>query len=48
MSIKMPKLVDVKCDNCGTSDEAYWSEFGAEQSCFACDSAPIYLSRVSA
>ena len=46
--IKMPILVNVKCDKCGWDDEVYFSEYGAEQSCFNCDAAPIYLSKVGA
>ena len=47
MSVKMPQLVNVKCDICGYLDQAYWSEFGAEQPCLACDASPIDLIRVA-
>ena len=40
----MPKVVDVECLECGTTDQANWSEFGAEQFCRYCDAAPVYLA----
>lgn len=43
MSIKMPTVKKVICLNCGTSDLANWSDFGSEQPCLNCDSAPVYL-----
>jgi hypothetical protein len=48
MSIQMPKLVQVICDECDYRDQAYWSQFGAQQPCLMCDAAPVYLSKVSA
>jgi ribosomal protein S27E len=48
MSIKMPKLLDVVCDQCGETDQAYFSAYGSEQPCLACGAAPVFLSKVSA
>lgn len=39
----MPKIVKVKCSLCGGTDEAVWSDYGAEQPCFNCDAAAVYL-----
>ena len=44
--IKMPKQVNVKCDECGYEDEAMWGDFGSEQPCLNCDAAPAQLSKV--
>jgi hypothetical protein len=46
--IKMPKVVNVICDECGFEDEANWGEYGSEQPCLSCDAAPVYLSKVGA
>lgn len=48
MNIKMPKVEQVICLNCNASDLANWSDFGAEQPCLNCDSAPVYLVKVGA
>lgn len=40
----MLMAMKVECLECGTNDIAYWSEFGAEQSCRYCDAAPVYLA----
>ena len=47
MSIQMPKLVDVKCNECGATDQAWWSEFGSEQPCLNCDTPAVNLIRVA-
>ena len=46
--IRMPKQVNVKCDECGYEDEAMWGDFGSEQPCLNCDAAPAQLSKVGA
>ena len=47
-TITMPKLVKVICTECDSTDTAYWGEFGAEQRCYYCDTANVYLKRVGA
>jgi hypothetical protein len=46
-AIKMPKLVKVKCLNCGANDQANWNQFGADQPCLNCDSAAVYLVKAA-
>lgn len=46
--IRMPKQVNVICDECGYADEAMWGDFGSEQPCLNCDAAPSQLSKVGA
>jgi hypothetical protein len=46
MKIQMPVAVKAICSNCKTVDEVYWGQYGSEQSCLNCDSAPISMEKV--
>ena len=46
MAIKMPQLTNVICLNCNATDQAYWSDFGSEQSCLNCDAPAVNLIKV--
>jgi hypothetical protein len=37
------KLKKVICSICKNVDEAWWSDFGAEQPCLNCAAAPVEL-----
>ena len=37
------KLQKVICNICENVDEAWWSDFGAEQPCLNCAAAPVEL-----
>ena len=39
--------VQAKCDQCGVIQQVVWGKYGAEFPCFACDAAPINLTRTS-
>jgi hypothetical protein len=46
MTIKMPKVSFGKCSDCQTAAEYYFSEFGCQESCINCDSAPANIIKV--
>jgi len=47
-AIKMPKIVNAICDQCGYIDDVVWGQYGSETYCFACSAAPIYFTKVAA
>ena len=46
MTIKMPNVSFGKCIDCNTAAEYYFSEYGAEESCINCGSAPVNIIKV--
>ena len=46
--IKMPKLVDVQCAECGELDQAFWGRYGAESGCPVCNAPASELFKVGA
>lgn len=45
--IKMPIIAEVICLSCGATDQANWSDYGAEQSCLSCDAPAVNLVKVA-
>ena len=45
--LKMPSIQNLKCDECGESDEYVFNEFGSLYPCTYCDAAPIKLKAVN-
>ena len=47
MSIKMPKVANHRCDECGEVAEYYFNEYGSIAPCNYCNASPISLTKVS-
>jgi hypothetical protein len=45
-TIKLPKIVQAVCAECGYQDEVVWGQYGSETYCFVCNAAPIHFTIV--
>ena len=48
MSIKMPKIVDVQCADCGELDQVHWNKYGSTEECPVCKAPASSLFKVGA
>jgi hypothetical protein len=46
MSIKLPVVAKGRCESCGYVTEYNFSEYGSEESCIECNSAPVFIREV--